>query len=100
MARSRRNKNTQPAKVENTVVEVPAVVEQVLPPKDELVFENRLGELVYDYALKVGEEQAVKLAQYLLNIRQTGVVDEVFRSAYGAVSNKADFHNDYKNLMK
>jgi murein L,D-transpeptidase YcbB/YkuD len=68
--------------------------------KDHKIFSylNEIDE--YQTEFDVSKEDAVKLAQQLLGIRQTGELDQTTISALDAESSPRDFINDYRNRRK
>lgn len=56
--------------------------------------------LEYSKNYNVSMSQAIKLAQKLLSIKESGEWDELTRAAFAQVSNVSDFLNDYRNARK
>lgn len=56
--------------------------------------------LEYSKKYNVSMSTSIKLAQRLLNIKETGEWDELTRSAFAQLSNRSDFLNDYRNARK
>jgi hypothetical protein len=67
---------------------------------EEKEVKHVLVQQISSYAEKVGERLATQLAQRLLRINETGIIDDMLITAFNQIGNKTDFINDYKNLQK